>query len=128
MKFLLIVLLISSSSVLACNYQLKIKKINNIEIDSKVLTKMLSTELESRGFYPGIGKYLIKLTISITLDQYSPNTHKSKISMSVYRDNIMENYVLGLGDRKISRSRIISLKQYSRAIKSAVSNLPFCNQ
>ena len=128
MKFLLIILFISSSSVLACNYQLKIKKINNIEIDSKDLTKVISTELESRGFYPGIGKYSIKSTISITSDQYSPNTHKSKISISVYRDNIMVNYVLGLGDRKISRNRTISFKQYSRAIKSAVSNLPFCNQ
>ena len=97
-------------------------------MDSSILSKMISTELETRGFYLGSGKYSIKSTISVSSDQYSPNLYKSKISMSVYRDNIMENYVLGLGDQKRSRNQAISIKQYSKAIKSAVSNLPFCNQ
>ena len=128
MKYILSILFVFSTSAFACNYKLKIKKINGVNIDNKIFVKLISLALETRGFYPGNGKYTVISLISLTQDHHRPKLYQSKFSLSLYKSDIMENYVHGLGDPKRSNSTAMNTKQYSKAIKAAVSNLPFCNQ
>jgi len=128
MKYILSILLVFSTSAFACNYKLKIKKINGVNIDNKVFVKLISLALETRGFYPGSGKYTVKSLISLTQDHHRPQLYESKASLSLYKSDIMENYVHGLGDPKRSKVTAMTTKQFSKAIKAAISNLPFCNQ
>jgi hypothetical protein len=128
MKYILSILLVCSTSAFACNYKLKIKKINGVNIDNKVFVKLISSALETRGYYPGIGKYTVKSFISLTQDHHRPELYQSKASLSLYKSDIMENYVHGLGDQKKSKIKAMTVNQYSKSIKAAISNLPFCNQ
>jgi len=128
MKYILSIFFIFSSSAFACNYKLNIKKINGVNIDNKVFVKHISLALETRGFYPGNGKYTVKSLISLTQDHHRPKLYNSKASLSLYKNDVMENYVHGLGDPKRSKITAMTTKQYYKAIKAAVSNLPFCYQ
>jgi hypothetical protein len=116
-----------SASVFACNYELQIKKSNDVSIDNKVIRNLFSTQLETLGYYPGSGKYLIKSTISLTRDHHNPKKYLSKTSLSLYKNNNMENYTQGFGRPKNTISSALNLKQISKSIKAAIDNLPACN-
>lgn len=128
MKVIILSVCFFSFSAFACNYELKLKSISNINIDRDIVTEVINQDLESLGYYPGSGKYTVKSSIMLTRDHHNPKLYKAKASISVYKDLVMESYVHGYGPSSKKAGVAISQVGYTKAINSAVSNLPFCNQ
>ena len=128
MRILVCFILAFSTSAFACNYSLQVKSSSDIDSSREVIAKVLESEIESLGYYKKIGNFSIKSTISITRDHHNPKLYHSKTSVSLYKYGNMENYVQGFGDHMNSKSKAMSLKQITKAIKAAISNLPYCNQ
>jgi len=121
-------LFLSTFSVFACEVNINIKQIHALQIDTKELNLVATSQLADKGYRSTTaqGKYLAKIVISKGRDIHAINNFFAKASVSLYKSGQMQNYTHGQGKTYDVILPAYTLEMYKLAIENAIYHLPEC--
>lgn len=112
----------------ACDINIKIKQIQRLTVDEKLITKVAVEALADKGMHysSSSAKYLAKITLSKGTDIQVMDKFFAKASISLYKAGQMQNYTHGQGKTYDLVSPAYTDEMFVMAIQKAVGHLPDC--
>lgn len=112
----------------ACDLHIKIKQIQRLTVDEKLITKVAVESLADKGMHysSNSAKYLAKIILSKGTDIQVMDNFFAKASISLYKSGQMQNYTHGQGKTYDLVGAAYSEEMFVMAIQKAVGHLPDC--